>query len=200
MIRINLLPFRAARKKENVRRQISIFLLLLALTLILVWYTNYSLNNEIEDLQGKVAAAKVEVEKYKKITAQINELKQKLQILEKQKNVIEELELNRKEPLRLLETMTEEIVPKRMWLTSLAYNNNIVAVTGIAIDEKTIADFMTNLENTKRDNNGPNEFANIVLKSITKETRKGGGGLKKFEIQFQKQAIKMASNNKAKKQ
>jgi len=27
MIRINLLPFRAARKKENIRRQISVFVL-----------------------------------------------------------------------------------------------------------------------------------------------------------------------------
>ena len=34
MIRINLLPFRAARKKENVRRQISLFLLSLAFLLV----------------------------------------------------------------------------------------------------------------------------------------------------------------------
>lgn len=200
MIRINLLPFRAARKKENVRRQISIFLLLLALTLILVFYTNYSLNEKIDDLQKKVELAKIEVKKYKKITAQINELKQKLEILAKQKNVIVELELNRKEPLRLLETMTEEIVPKRMWFTSLDYRNNLVSVSGIAIDEKTIADFMTNLENAKGSNNRSNQFSNIVLKSITKQSVKGGGGgRKKFEVQFHKLSVNMASKDKAKK-
>ena len=45
MIRINLLPFRAARKKENIRRQVSIFLLSLAFLLIILFYYNWSLGS-----------------------------------------------------------------------------------------------------------------------------------------------------------
>jgi len=200
MIRINLLPFRAARKKENVRRQISIFLLLLALTLILVFYTNYSLNSEIDDLKRKVAAAKVEKEKYKKITAQIKELEVKLAALKKQKEVIVDLELNRKEPLHLLEAMTEEIVEKRMWFNSLSFVNNVVSVTGIAIDEKTVADFMTNLENSTRGVAGPKQFKNVILKSIQKhKATQGQPGLKQFQIEFTKAKLMAASDNKATK-
>ena len=198
MIRINLLPFRAARKKENVRRQISIFLLLLALTLILVFYTNYSLNSEIEDLKKKVAAAKVEKEKFKKITAQIKELEVKLSALQKQKDVIVDLERNRKEPLRLMESMTEDIVAKRMWFNSLSYVNNVVSVKGVAIDEKTVADFMTNLENSKRSPTGPRQYKNVILKSIQKHQQtKGQLGLKQFEVQFTKEKINAAPDNKA---
>jgi type IV pilus assembly protein PilN len=200
MIRINLLPFRAARKKENVRRQISIFLLLLALTLILVFYSNYSLNSEIDDLKKKVAAAKVEKEKYKKITAQIKELEVKLAALKKQKEVIVDLELNRKEPLRLLESMTEEVVEKRMWFKTLSYVNNVVSVTGTAIDEKTVADFMTNLENATRGAAGPKQYKNVTLKSIQKHKQaKGQPGLKQFEIQFTKEKVTTASDDKATK-
>ena len=34
MIRINLLPFRSTRQKENIRRQLSVFLLSIILTLV----------------------------------------------------------------------------------------------------------------------------------------------------------------------
>jgi type IV pilus assembly protein PilN len=36
MIRINLLPFRAARKRENIRRQISVYIGIVILTLAVI--------------------------------------------------------------------------------------------------------------------------------------------------------------------
>ena len=52
MIRINLLPFRAARKKENIRRQVSIFLLSLVFLLIILFYYNSSLSSQIDGLKS----------------------------------------------------------------------------------------------------------------------------------------------------
>ena len=43
MIRINLLPFRSARKKENIRRQLSIFLLSLILAVVAIFGVNFFL-------------------------------------------------------------------------------------------------------------------------------------------------------------
>ncbi|MCK7510704.1 MAG: hypothetical protein MZV70_46005 [Desulfobacterales bacterium] len=37
MIRINLLPFRSARKKENIRRQLSIFCFRWSLTVVAIF-------------------------------------------------------------------------------------------------------------------------------------------------------------------
>lgn len=45
MIRINLLPYRAAQKKENIRRQISIFLLLLILMTLALFFSTSSWAN-----------------------------------------------------------------------------------------------------------------------------------------------------------
>lgn len=50
MIRINLLPYRAAQKKENVRRQISIFVLAVIMVAGILLYYNISLNNDIDAL------------------------------------------------------------------------------------------------------------------------------------------------------
>jgi type IV pilus assembly protein PilN len=81
MIRINLLPFRAARKKENIRRQVSIFMLSLVLVVIVAAWFNYLLSGKIESLNRKVADTKAQVEKYNKINQEIAEIKKKLSIL-----------------------------------------------------------------------------------------------------------------------
>ena len=54
MIRINLLPFRTERKKENVRRQMSLFLLSLVLVLLVLFYYNFILNSKIVKLNKMI--------------------------------------------------------------------------------------------------------------------------------------------------
>ena len=61
MIRINLLPFRAARKKENVRRQVSIFFLSLILTTIIAFIYNFMLGQKIHGLERKIEDTKTQL-------------------------------------------------------------------------------------------------------------------------------------------
>jgi len=78
MIRINLLPYRTARKKENVRQQVTIFLLLIVLiTFSLVWYNN-KLNKQIEALNTQIEFTRKEVIRYNKIAKEVDDLKNKL--------------------------------------------------------------------------------------------------------------------------
>ena len=146
MIRINLLPFRAARKKENIRRQVSIFMLSLAFLLIIFFYYNYSLSNKIDSLNTSIKNTKTELAKYNKINNEIAQIKKKLNNLKKKMAVMKTLEANRFEPTRLLDIMTQVVVPKRMWLTRLESKGNKVKINGIALDNKTVADFMVRLE------------------------------------------------------
>jgi type IV pilus assembly protein PilN len=148
MIRINLLPFRTARKKENIRRQVSIFLLSLAFLLIILFYYNWNLGNKITGLSAKIKQTQSELNKYEQINKEIAEIKKKLSNLKKKMAVMETLEANRFEPTRLLDTMTAVIVAKRMWFTRLESKDNKVEITGIALDNKTVADFMVRLEKT----------------------------------------------------
>ena len=67
MIRINLLPFRAARKKENIRRQVSIFVLSLVFLLIILVYYNWSLGSKIDDLDAQIKQTESELNEYDKI-------------------------------------------------------------------------------------------------------------------------------------
>ncbi len=169
MIRINLLPFRAARKKENIRRQISIFVLMLFLVAIILGYGYYLLNSRVKGLQKQVADTKIEVAKYKKITAEIEAIKKKLAILRQKRAVIEKLQTNRFEPVNLLDTMSLKIVEKRMWFTKFQAKGNNINIDGLAVDNTTIADFMVNLE-------GSGIFKQVKLKTIMSQGQKKGSG------------------------
>ena len=174
MIRINLLPFRAARKKENIRRQVSIFLLSLAFLLIVLFYYNWNLGNQVERLNTRIKQTKAELDKYDKINKEIAEIKKKLSNLKKKMAVMETLEANRFEPTRLLDVMTQVVVPKRMWFTHMESKGTSVKISGIALDNKTVADFMVRLENSEL-------FSEVDLHTL-KRHKVNKSNLKSFQI------------------
>jgi len=184
MIRINLLPFRAARKKENVRRQISVFLLSFALIIIAVVYWNIWLGNRLTKLKARNQDTIVQIAKYEKINQEIAQIKKALSNLEQKIKVIETLEGGRKDAANLMESMTEMVVKERMWFTSLNVQGGNIAIHGIALDERTIVDFMRNLEG-----NGTGPYTNVTLKSIQQEQIKGKDlNLKSFNVTMTKAA------------
>jgi len=189
MIRINLLPFRAARKKENVRRQISIFLLSFALIIIAVVYWNIWLGNRITKLQARNQDTVAQIAKYDKINKEIAQIKKTLSILEQKIKVIETLEGDRKDAVNLLESMTELIVKERMWFTSLNVQGDNITIHGVALDERTIADFMRNLEGT-----GTGPYTKVTLKSIQQQQIKDKNlNLKSFNVTMSKEPPKKAT-------
>lgn len=189
MIRINLLPFRAARKKENVRRQVSVFLLSFAFIIIAVVYWNIWLGNRINKLTARNKDTVAQIAKYEKINNEIAKIKKTLSNLEQKIKVIETLEGGRKDVVNLMESMTELIVKERMWFTNMDVQGNNITISGIALDERTIADFMKNLEGG---GNGP--YTNVTLKSLQQQQIKGKSlNLKSFNVTLTKKAPKKDS-------
>jgi len=191
MIRINLLPFRAARKKENVRRQISIFMLSFLFLLVVVIYYNVNLNQQINRLKVKNKETTTILETYKKKNLEIAEIKKKLTLLNQKIDVINSLDGSRTEAVLLLESMTQLIIPDRMWFTSFTLKGNKIAVKGVALDERTIADFMKNLE-------GP--YTNVALKSMQQKTLAGKNvKLKDFSFEMAKRKKQTTPDKKPEK-
>lgn len=196
MIRINLLPFRAARKKENVRRQVSVFLLSLALVTILAVIGHVWLNNKVSGLNERIASTKAQVAKYNKINAEIAEIKKKLAVLDKKIEVIQTLDMNRKAPVRLMDSMTQLLVANRMWFTRMDYKDASIKLDGIALDNQTIADFMTRVQEFP-------DYQAVKLASIKQERFKNKDlNLKRFGVTFTKAVPKpdqSSEKQKAKK-
>jgi type IV pilus assembly protein PilN len=193
MIRINLLPFRAARKKENVRRQVSVFLLSLVLVTILAVIVHVWFNNRIGRLNERIASTKAQVAKYNKINAEIAEIKQKLAVLDKKIEVIQTLDMNRKAPVRVLDSMTQLLVANRMWFTRMDYKDEAIKLDGIALDNQTVADFMTRVQEFP-------DYQEVKLASVKQERFKNKDlNLKRFGVTFKKAAPKQVKSSEKQK-
>ena len=183
MIRINLLPFRTERKKENVRRQVSLFLLSLIMVLVVLVYYNFSLSSKIGKLNDKISATKTDLERYNEINKEIAKIKNNLETLRKKMAVIEKLESDRHAPVRLMDTLTQVLIAKRMWFTKLDVKEKAVNIQGIALDNKTVADFMVRLQKSGL-------FSSVNLKNLKRqEVQKTN--LKSFEINCTKVSPQM---------
>lgn len=175
MIKINLLPFRVARSRENVRRQLSVFFLLLVFLGLSLLFFYMSKKSHIGTLKTKLASVDSEMTKYKKIGDEIEEIKKKLEIVNKKMSVIDQLETQRFEPATLLAGISDAIVKGRMWLDNVTDQQNSVKISGVAMDEKTVADFMVQLEKLDR-------FAGVGLSTLKKKTFKDNIDFKVFEL------------------
>jgi len=193
MIRINLLPFRLARKKENIRRQVSVFFLSLVFIILALGWVSFMLNDEINRTQSEVAQVRAQSLQYKKKANKVSRIKKNLAILEDKLAIVEALKKRKNEQQILLEQLADRLVKTKMWLSSVSADDKTVSLKGIAYDNPTIAAFMRNLENSPvfgavdlklskakvfQDNIRLKEFAisctKIVPESASGETNKDG--------------------------
>jgi len=196
MIKINLIPFRDIEKKENIRRQVTIAILSVILVMMAMAYYHMHLKNTIVDMTAKIESTKIELASAEKEVKEVDKIKQELNKLNTKIKVIKTIEANRKASIKMLDHMTKMVGEqtsavesgtspdkigkpvKRLWFTSFQANGPNININGIALDNKTVADFMTRLETSKT-------YNNVTLNTLKKESV-NNLNLKSFVITFQK--------------
>ena len=153
MIKINLLPVRAAKKKETLRQQIIIAALFLGVVLAAILYLEASISSKITKVEVKIAALNKEIIELKKEEKYSEEIKLKKKTVESKLNIIDELDKKKSGPVHLMDELSKSIpfepgaeLPKKIQLTSLKEKGGTLELKGFALDNETIASFMTNLE------------------------------------------------------
>jgi type IV pilus assembly protein PilN len=146
MIRINLLPFRIARKQENIRRQISVFVLLVGFLALVIGYYYLDFSMKVSALETERVKKQKEKDQFRATLRKIKANERKINELRKKLKVIQELENNKRGPVRMLTEIAEAVPKDKLWLHSLVENQGLLTLKGTAMDNDTVALFMTNLE------------------------------------------------------
>ncbi len=132
-----------------------------------------------------------EITQYKKIADEVDKIKKLLDDLEKRTDVMKSLDKNRRAPVILLDAMTQLIVPNRMWINDFSSTNKGVKLSGIALDEKTTADFMKRLE-------ASGLFATVTLHDVKAKVM-SGRSMKVFSITCTNKGQQQQQKKKKKK-
>ena len=145
MARINLLPWRAERRKQ---RQREFFMQLgaaavVAVVAVLVWMTwmdqRISNQNERNDyLQG-------EIKQLDERIAKIKDLEKVRERLLARKQIIEQLQANRSQMVHLFDELVKTI-PASARLSGLKQSGESMSLDGVAQSNASVAEYMRNLE------------------------------------------------------
>lgn len=191
MIRINLLPFRAARTKENIRRQVSVFVLSMILLLVILVMINFRLGGKVDALETELANIREDIKRYEEKAEQVDVIENKLEELKTKIKIVKELKENREAPPLLLAEITELVVPQRMQIKKMTYTRSGLEIEGVAMDNETVAVFMKRME-------GSEKIANVELGSA-RQTTEYDVEMKSFGINCRLADLSAGASEKAKK-
>lgn len=152
MIRINLLPYRAARKRENIKRQITLYILCVILSFAVMAYFYVTLNGQLSGLKDRQEELKAELATLQETIKKINALEKKTTDLKNMLSTIKDLEKGKTGPVMLLAEISSAVPKDKLWLKSLQESKGILSLKGTAMDNETVALFMTNLESQEHIN------------------------------------------------
>lgn len=144
MIRINLLPHREERRKERQRQ----FLVLLAGAAILggaVWYIGSKyLDDRLASQEARNLILKNEMKRLDTQIEEIKRLKDQTSALLARKQVVEALQTNRSEGVKLIDQVGR--IPEGLFLKSVKQTGGKVNVVGFAQSNARVSALMRDLE------------------------------------------------------
>ena len=173
MIRINLLPVKAAQKKEMLKGQLLVLALALIVTCVLCVAAYMYVVGEVETLQAKVDNKKSQITQLQKAIKEVKDFEKRQKDLRAKLNVLEKLKTARTGPVYILDELYRAL-PNKLWLTKFNEGGGRASITGVGSSEEIVATFLKNLESSP-------VFENVELKS-TKQVVVDNIKLQQFDL------------------
>ena len=156
MIRINLI-----RGKRKKRRELNVggtFLIVpLAVVVGILYFHFFIVIPKIDTCRMNVNKAAAEIARLKKDIEEVEKVKSRKAELQRKVDIISSLQKDRVGPVRYFEALSSAI-PEKCWIDKLEIKGAGLAISGVALNNNTVANFMTSLAGTGR-------FRDIILGS-----------------------------------
>ncbi|MGZ9197265.1 MAG: PilN domain-containing protein, partial [Candidatus Deferrimicrobiaceae bacterium] len=161
------------------RKELSVGSAWLALPLVVLAGTIYfhtTVSGKTSKLDAEIGKANADIARLKKEIGEVEKFKARKAELQKKVDIISNLQKGRTGPVRHFDALSAAI-PEKCWIDSLGVKDERVSLSGVALNNYTIANFMTALGQTGR-------FRDVVL-GAAEQTTLGGVKLVKFNLTFQ---------------
>lgn len=153
MIKINLVsetpsaaPTRRKRREFSLgaKQGDAILLVVLAISLVVVGGRYYLLHTEEKSLQEEERQLRAERDELLPFIQKVQKLEAKRAALVHKIEVINELKQNQRGPVRIMDEVSRAL-PELVWLTNLNLKGKTLTLTGMAMDENAVANYISNL-------------------------------------------------------
>lgn len=190
MIKVNLLKNRSMQGGGDTTYAVSIdrggneaqkeavikIMLMAVFAVVLVFVENHNVDSLKEEQQRymiQLNELQAEVDKLKAENSKVSELEKQSKELEDKMKIMKQLSKNRLRELKALDYM-QTIMPERVWLTTLTYQDEKFSLKGFALTDDDLTDLIQALDKSVF-------FTDVILLQA-KEQNTPDGTLKNFEI------------------
>jgi len=148
MIRINLLPFREARRAAELRDQLGLVVLAVVVAAGLCVMLQVWSSARVRSARNEVARIERQITEYEPQMKQLRSFEAKKTEVERKLGVIRGLERSRTGPVRALDELATS-TPARVWITALAAHGSNLDLSGFSLDNEVVAEFLTALDSSE---------------------------------------------------
>jgi type IV pilus assembly protein PilN len=173
MIKINLLQRKKEGKAAKGRKEMMITVAAIGLLVALLGSLHWQMMAQREDMTRRITSTEQEIALYKSKIEKANKAKEEQKILKDKLEIINSLKKQKSTSAKVLDEVSIQ-KPEKMHLEVLKKEGNRVGIEGIALDDETVANFMTNLRKTKL-------FKNVDL-VVSEQIEQSKIKLKKFTL------------------
>lgn len=174
MLKINLLPIRQLKKQAKAKKELLGMLGLFILVLAILAIAGSLQARKISGLEVNIAKLQTEKDSYTPTLNKIAKLKKEKIELVRRTEIINKLKTDSSLTVRLLDEVANRIDNQRMWLDFLQQQGSSLSLSGVALDNQTIAKFMDNLE--------ASPFVKDVTLTASSLKNVSGKNLKSFQL------------------
>ena len=146
MIRINLLPIRQLKKRQRIKNEVLAFTASFIVVLSILGFIGLAMANKIDTLNKNIQQLEQRKASFKPMLKEIDQLKKDKLALEAKITAIKQLQAGSQITVRVLDALASSTPTERMWLTSLRQSGTGLQISGVALDNETIAQYMKQIE------------------------------------------------------
>lgn len=147
MIRVNLLPHRAEKRKARQLQFIILSVISLVLGGVIVGFVHVAISTQISYQERRNAYLKQEISVLDKQIEEIRKLREQTQALLARKTVVENLQSTRSDVVHLLDQMLR-ILPDGVYLRSLKQTGYKISIVGYAQSSARVSTLMRSIEDS----------------------------------------------------
>ncbi len=159
MIRINLLPVRAAKRREFGKQQ----LLLLVLALVIAFGANFfwwkSVNDASATLDAQIGRTRQEIAQLEKTIGEVKSITQEKKALEDKLKILDDLKKGRTGPVKLMDELSS-LIPPKVWLADYAEQQGAVGLKGKAVTYEDFSVFVKKMKASRH-------FHDVTIRKAT---------------------------------
>jgi type IV pilus assembly protein PilN len=173
MIHINLLPVREVEAESGRRQQTRLISLVAALAGVVLVGVEVGSRIQLGPLKAESAKLQAQIVALEDKTKELTKLETERKDLEEKLKTIATLEAKKAGPVQVLADLSDA-APEQIWLLEFKEVGGLATITGLGLDDQTIANFMRNLSSS-------HHFDGVDLVETT-QSEQDGVQLKRFVV------------------